>query len=594
MSSSNKVCLDSIKSLYDKGAYFETYTVKPKTRVELRMIKASAFIRSTPEWSEQLNDENKRQEWAAQVKDAFKLIDKDVEYIFKELEHYALLKKNGVDGEELGSFDNVWTSDSANDSELAKEIKCNAAVLESDFAQSYSNGEDSAPSVDSQVLVDPFLYPFVARDSQILTKSVESPEDSLNPELPRIHPGSLKHWTRTINYLNKRKSNGEDICDERKLSHLVNWDDDPAHDKVCKCWLPTDFDVKEDGSVTIRSYINNLHPTRYAALYQTISKVFAKFVPLLEQVTTDVIHPRDLRAVFSRDECYVPGMPEDREVGRLLFSGESLPEEFNRFVSTSSTYHPNGHGNSTSIMRGVSFDEDAYLEAWEDALVYTEPAPLPFRPTGRPLAPLSMRGLPLQASVEMFNINLTPDNPSSLEGVWQTVGRAEERIFAVGLYFYDVENIASANIMFRDPMSLGSFHPPDSLIDLRSAHDVISVSRDKLYYSQEVGGIEIKDGRYICYPNYYQTKMPSFELVDPTKAGHLKCIAFYIADPNSRLLSTEVIPPQQPDWANAGELPRAGAADEGARNKRDYLKTVYAAHSQSVNDRFVACAEDRG
>ncbi|KAJ2098195.1 hypothetical protein GGI03_005492, partial [Coemansia sp. RSA 2337] len=59
MSSSNKVCLDSIKSLYDKGAYFETYTVKPKTRVELRMIKASAFIRSTPEWSEQLNDENK-------------------------------------------------------------------------------------------------------------------------------------------------------------------------------------------------------------------------------------------------------------------------------------------------------------------------------------------------------------------------------------------------------------------------------------------------------------------------------------------------------------------------------------------------------
>ncbi|KAJ2262051.1 hypothetical protein GGI01_001838 [Coemansia sp. RSA 376] len=205
-----------------------------------------------------------------------------------------------------------------------------------------------------------------------------------------------------------------------------------------------------------------------------------------------------------------------------------------------------------------------------------------------------MRGLPLQASVEMFNINLTPDCPSSLEGMWQTVGRAEERIFAVGLYFYDVENIASVNIMFRDPMSLGTFHPPDSMIDLRSAHDVISVSRHKLYYSQEVGGIEIKDGRYICYPNYYQTKMPSFELVDPTKAGHLKCIAFYIADPNTRLLSTEAIPPQQPDWANAGELPRASPADEDARNKRDHLKTVYAAHSQSVNDRFVACAEDRG
>ncbi|KAJ2881671.1 hypothetical protein H4R27_003940 [Coemansia aciculifera] len=594
MSFSDKVCLKDIEGLYAKGAYFETYAVEPKTRVELRMIKASAFIRSSPEWSEQLNDENKRQEWAAQVKDTYKLIDKDVEYIFEELEYYALLKKNGVDGEELGSFDNVWTNDSANDSELAKEIKYNAAVLESDFAQGRTNDANSAPPVGSQVLVDPFLYPFVASDSQVLAKPTESPEDWLNPELLRVCPGSLKHWAWTINYLNNHMSNRGDICDERKFSHLVNWDDNTAHDKVCKCWLPTDFDVKEDGSVVIRSYINNLHPTRYAALYQTISKVFAKFVPLLEQVTTDVIHPRGLRAVFSRSECCVEGLLEDDEVTRLLFSGESLPEEFNRFVTTSSAYHPNGYGNSTNVARGVSFDSDAYSEAWEDALEYTEPAPLPFHPSDRPLAPLSMRGLPLQASVEMFNVNLTPENPSSLEGVWRTVGRAEERIFAVGLYFYDVENVASANLTFRDPMSLGTYHSPDRMIDFRSAHDVNSVSQHKLYYSQEVGGIEIKDGRYICYPNYYQTKMPSFELVDPTKAGHIKCIAFYIADPTTRLLSTEVIPPQQPDWAMTGEPPRAGAADEDACNKRDHLRSVYAAHSQSINERFDACAEESG
>ncbi|KAJ2746709.1 hypothetical protein GGI20_001130 [Coemansia sp. BCRC 34301] len=54
-------------------------------------------------------------------------------------------------------------------------------------------------------------------------------------------------------------------------------------------WLPTDFTVNDDGTVTIHLYINNLHPTQYADLYQDISKVFAKFVPLLEQVTTDLI-----------------------------------------------------------------------------------------------------------------------------------------------------------------------------------------------------------------------------------------------------------------------------------------------------------------
>ncbi|KAJ2812552.1 hypothetical protein FBU31_007576, partial [Coemansia sp. 'formosensis'] len=264
MASSNKVSLDSIGGFYDKGAYFENNPLKPKTRVEMRMIKASAFIRSTPEWAEQLSDEGKRQEWVTQVKDTFKLIDKEVEYVFEELEYYALLKNNAVAGEELAGIDNVWTIDSASDSDMAKEIKSNTAMLESNLAQTRSNDVNSAPSVDSQVLVDPFLYPFVAKDSQVLTKPIESPEDSLDLELPRIHPGTLESWLQTIDDFNKRASSSEDICGERKILPLINWDgiparsdiwppprgdaETPALDDVYKCWLPTDFDVSEDGS----------------------------------------------------------------------------------------------------------------------------------------------------------------------------------------------------------------------------------------------------------------------------------------------------------------------------------------------------------
>ncbi|KAJ2812952.1 hypothetical protein FBU31_007514, partial [Coemansia sp. 'formosensis'] len=117
----------------------------------------------------------------------------------------------------------------------------------------------------------------------------------------------------------------------------------------------------------------------------------------------------------------------------------------------------------------------------------------------------------------MFNISLTPENPKSLEGIWKSIGRAEERIFAVGLYFYDVENVASAKLMFRDQLKKSGYNHPDTLLHYRLAHDVNSVDRYKLYYTQEVGSVEITDGKYICYPNCYQTKMPSFELVDPTK-----------------------------------------------------------------------------
>ncbi|KAJ2411780.1 hypothetical protein GGF41_006276, partial [Coemansia sp. RSA 2531] len=61
----------------------------------MRMLKASAFIRSAPEWAEQLSDESKRQEWATEVKDTLKLTDREVEYVFRELKYYAQLKANG-------------------------------------------------------------------------------------------------------------------------------------------------------------------------------------------------------------------------------------------------------------------------------------------------------------------------------------------------------------------------------------------------------------------------------------------------------------------------------------------------------------------
>ncbi|KAJ2895949.1 hypothetical protein GGI21_005092 [Coemansia aciculifera] len=68
------------------------------------------------------------------------------------------------------------------------------------------------------------------------------------------------------------------------------------------------------------------------------------------------------------------------------------------------------------------------------------------------------------------------------------------------------------------------------------------------YYTQEVGDVEIKSGSYMCYPNFYQTKMPKLELADPTRPGHVKYIAFYIVDPTTRLVSTAIVPPQQPGW----------------------------------------------
>ncbi|KAJ2834301.1 hypothetical protein GGI24_000451 [Coemansia furcata] len=568
---------NDISRMFSDKALYETYILEPKTRVEMRMIKASTFIRSTPEWADRLNDEEKCLEWTTQVMGTFNLTDKEVEYVFDELKYYALLKENGVAGEELGAIDNVWITNAASDCELADEFKRNAAVLERDMTQDETGEGVVAPLTGLRALVDPFLYPFETKESSFLTKPVESPEDSLNPDLPRVKPELMREWFRAIRDFNSCQSNSGAEFDSRELSQLVERKQLANPNELYKSWLPTDFNVNEDGSVTIRSYINNLHPIRYAALYQSISKVFAKFVPLLEQVATDMVHPRDLRAEFSRDYCIAPGMLGSRDLYRMLDNGEEIPEEYQKYLKTSTWIFANTTKEQTYVDSGY-FDEE-----YAEAEIYTEPVPDLFCPPDRPLKPYSMREMPLQTSVEMININLTPENPAHPEGEWQAVGRAEERIFAVGLYFYDVENISSAKLKFRDPVWRGSFNGLEDYYDFCKAHDIEIELYYGCHYTQEVGEVDIKSGGYICYPNFYQTKMPTFELKDPTQPGHVKYIAFYTVDPDQRLVSTEIIPPQQPHWT--GTTTSLDQSDSVISTK-ECLEMWHSSHNRKVKNKF--------
>ncbi|KAJ2017075.1 hypothetical protein GGI08_003946 [Coemansia sp. S2] len=549
-SNDNKLCLDKISRLYPNKALYEFHTVEAKTRVEMRMIKASAFIRSTPEWADQLNDEEKRQEWTTQVKDTFNMADEEVEYIFEELKYYALLKENGVSGEELGPIDNLWTIKAESNCELAEEFKRNAAVLDSDFAQAESTETESILSSGFKALVDPFLHSFSGDNSFLFSTPVVTPEAALDSTLSRTKPGSPKDWSQAIKKLNVTLSTKKDVFDKRKVTEPVRALYTAKLGGKYMCWLPTDFHVNDDGSVTIPSYINNLHPVRYAALYQTISKIFAKFVPLLEQVTTDVIHPRSLRAMFTRGSCITPTMADPYEIYRMFEDGDMLPEEYHKYLYAVKVWHGKTYTND------IRLDEEAIRAAYNESATYKEPVPKQFCPSDRPVKPYSMRGLPLQASVEMASINLTPETPTHPEGEWQAVGRTEERVFAVGVYFYDVENIANLKLKFRDPVALQLIMQHE-YEDFRRSHDMEEadsyhyIGASRSYYSQPVGEVEIKSGSYICYPNFYQTKMPSFELADPTRPGHVKYIAFYVVGPTQRLVSTQIVPPQQPNWASS-------------------------------------------
>ncbi|KAJ2058735.1 hypothetical protein GGI17_004841 [Coemansia sp. S146] len=571
--------IEEIQELYVNGTVYESYVAKLKTKDELRMIRASAAVRSPSRLREYLQNGTTCNEGL--VLSCRGLTNTQVEHVEDEIKFYKLLSANAADGELPGGVDMVWVNNDARDSELAKGFKRNAAMLEKDCVRvCFPNAKDGP--VGLLGVLDPFLYSFSAEKSLLLKKPTISPEEALNFASPRTKPGSVANWNQAINRYNKSMASDYDTpFDMREISSLTQAHDMSKADKY-SCWLPTDFYVNEDGSVTICSFINNLHPIQYADLYKSISKVFAKFVPLLEQVATDVLHPPKPRAVFDKEDWYVPNMLHPDALIEMVKQDKPVPEEYQQFVTTSSAYCYGGQGNSTLRVKDMELDMTALYKAWEATMARVRPATLPFSTPDRPIEPYIVRGLPLQASVEMVSIFLTPENSRISEQRWQAVGRAEERIFAVGLYFYDVENFSRAPIKFRDPVVGKVFNDSHEMQKFCSSFKVYGDETRESEYSQEVGEIEVVNGQYICYPNLYQTKMPYFKLADSTKPGHAKFIAFHIADPTTRLISTAVVPPLQPSWAKSTEIDESVLVCKEAEEFKD----AYESHSQCVEKRF--------
>ncbi|KAJ2812593.1 hypothetical protein H4S07_001295 [Coemansia furcata] len=272
--------------------------------------------------------------------------------------------------------------------------------------------------------------------------------------------------------------------------------------------------MDDKGAVTIESYINNLHPIKHAALYPIIATVFSKFLPLLEQVLTDLVHPRKPGVEFNLYDCYEYSRPEPERGRRPYY--EYIEE----------------------------------LECWHEDAAYKVPQPKPFVVPARPIKPYSLRGWRLQAIVRMSNIEL-PSKRSSYGGKgWSVAGLDNERIIATGILFYDVVNIAQCSIEFCE--SLTSYHTASNDNDYHSIQLAYGIDGDltgKLArFSQELGTVNIKDGLCVVFPNTYQYKMPRITQEIAFMPGHCKMLTFYFVDPTTRIPSTEIVPPQQRDW----------------------------------------------
>ncbi|MEU3895689.1 DUF4246 domain-containing protein [Streptomyces sp. NPDC045251] len=485
-------------------------SAKPRTLRELEMIRCSAHIRSKPGWFEKMHDPGIVDRWSREAA-AQGLTEAQVRYVLAELAHYAALR-DAPTGVEVSAVDGVWQSDTLIDDRLRSRLAEAVRVLE----EVPEEARDWHPGSDGQVLdlVHPSLFCLVRE----------------------VSGGPERAWR-----------NPTDRYSKYEFSEKFQW-------------LPTDVDVSDDGEVSFRSYVNNVHPEDHRELASVLPDLFARMRPLLENVLTDLRHPRPLRIEADPygwyDESQEPEEPEEDS-----FSDEAAYEE------------------------AMEAWEEASDDWWENRRPTVPDAP-EFTAPEAPgdTARVDLRGRRLQVVVKLATIHLTPDRPEYAGGSWHVEGMLNERIVSTGIYYWDSENITESRLSFRTAVDDPRYEQNDDN-GMREVYGLENAAA----LNQVLGSASTPAGRCLAFPNVLQHRVGEFRLADPTRPGHRKILAFFLIDPSERIVSTSDVPPQQP-WADTSTMTLEEAESHREELMRE-RKFFVGEHNEQVYEREFSLCE---
>ena len=449
----------------------------PKTVVELALMKLSADIRSEPDWEHKRWDPLNVQRWreAARVQ---RVGEAGVEYVMAELEYYRSLRDGPI---EPSSVDGVWQADALIPPELRRALMDGVGVLENDVQEAQKDSQSDRCVRD---VLDPSLCPLIYDVSRFVPSANYYSSDSSSSSSP-----SLNSWTDPLNGGKiARFPKGEESKDSPDVGVSRRYQ-----------FLPSEFAVSLDGAVSIRSYINNLHPTDHAPLYATIASIFERLVPLFARTLTDLLHGRPDRVHCDYDDTWL------RPAGRPRPRQPEVPP----FVA----------------------------------------------PPRRDRDLVDLRGRSCQVIVKLSNIVLSPEHPKYKGGREGHVeGILNEHIVAVGVYYYDATNISESLLHFRQTVDGGAYSQWDP-VSFRAIFGL----REGRVLNQFLGAVQTKSDRCIVFPNALRRRVAPFHLLDPSRGGALRSLVFLLVDPAVRIPSTADVPPQQRAWLEREMLSSEGA-----------------------------------
>ncbi|KAI8925496.1 hypothetical protein BC831DRAFT_268169 [Entophlyctis helioformis] len=316
--------------------------------------------------------------------------------------------------------------------------------------------------------------------------------------------------------------------------------------------LPSEFHIHEDGTVSINSYINNLHPVWHKPLYTTIAKVFERFVPLFESLfghssglVPYITNPGEVYTTRDALRCLLRTMPE-------------LPSEDD----------DEGYRQAKDIIDGYvegedDRDDDAGNPGDHQASGFLHPRlPDSFLPPAALPTPVILRDRSLQVVVKLVSIHLSPESPEYHGSSWHTEGSQTEPIVATGICYYAMDNVTTPRLSFQsETPTFEAWLTRYDQTEYDYLEEVYGFHDDASMRVQSVGAMDAVEGRCIAFPNSWQHRQEPFRLADPTRAGHAKMLVFWVVDPVKRVVSTAHVAPQQMDWYATGVVAHGLPAD---------------------------------
>lgn len=124
-----------------------------------------------------------------------------------------------------------------------------------------------------------------------------------------------------------------------------------------------------------------------------------------------------------------------------------------------------------------------------------------------------------------------------------------EHIVATSLYYCSCENVTTSTLSFRHQCAGGrGYHEVNYEQWIHDCLPAIFGLESEGPAVQDIGSVDLREGRLLTYPNILRHRLEPFKLADPTKSGHRKITALFLVDPNIKVINTANVLCQHQAW----------------------------------------------